>query len=362
MELVLIARGASKALTLRTALMWYCGALRKVLAESKDVVTALEKYTGPGPSDASIGFQNHADKHWRIMSHVVVAVAEMVTWLETIATARYGCERLFVSGARSCAAFVPPGFRDLLGAHRSVAIEHRSVMIAELLRGGWPPSARPRPDEEVHLHPCKVCGQRLTTLWLHRGLCLSCEEKVRSEGSCPYSERCGRTSFCRHERRCFVCEQWSCEQCRILRGDGEDVWQVVQRLSPAAVFLDFDRTLCSTRRGGSPLDGNHTVDPDLASVCASHPFVKVVTRSSRKDDIETFLNSKGVRIAGVRSLKLENFQSKSEVIREELDEMPDSVGLFVDDDIRELTDASLVQLVNEGRLHRVLFVRAGGKE
>ena len=93
------------------------------------------------------------------------------------------------------------------------------------------------------------------------------------------------------------------------------------------------------------MNGNHTVDPDLASVCASHPFVKVVTRSSRKDDIETFLNSKGVRIAGVRSLNLKNYQSKSEVIREELDEMPDSMGLFVDDDIRELTDANLVQLV-----------------
>ena len=60
----------------------------------------------------------------------------------------------------------------------------------------------------------------------------------------------------------------------------------------------------------------------------------------------------------MRNLKLENFQSKSGVIRKELDEMPDSMGLFVDDDIRELTDASLVQLVNKGRLHRILFARA----
>ena len=31
------------------------------------------------------------------------------------------------------------------------------------------------------------------------------------------------------------------------------------------------------------------------------------------------------------------------------------MGLFVDDNIRELTNASLVQLVNEDRLHRAFF-------
>ena len=41
------------------------------------------------------------------------------------------------------------------------------------------------------------------------------------------------------------------------------------------------------------------------------------------------LNSHRVCIAGVCNLKFVNFQSKSEVIREELDAMPDSMGLFV---------------------------------
>ena len=50
------------------------------------------------------------------------------------------------------------------------------------------------------------------------------------------------------------------------------------------------------------------------------------------------------------------------MIREKLDKMPDPRSLFADDNIRELTDAHLVQLVNEDRLHRALFVRAGGKE
>ena len=64
-------------------------------------------------------------------------------------------------------------------------------------------------------------------------------------------------------------------------------------------------------------------------------------------------------IAGVRSLKLEIFQSKSE-LREELDEMPDSMGLSVDDDIRELTDASLMQAGQQGLSASYMFVRAGG--
>ena len=38
------------------------------------------------------------------------------------------------------------------------------------------------------------------------------------------------------------------------------------------------------------------------------------------------------------------------------------MSLFADDNTRELTDARLVLLVNEDRLHRALFVRAGGKE
>ena len=42
---------------------------------------------------------------------------------------------------------------------------------------------------------------------------------------------------------------------------------------------------------------------------------------------------------------------------DKLDGMPDPVDLFVINDIRKMTDASLVQLVNEDRLHRT--VRAG---
>ena len=202
-----------------------------------------------------------------------------------------------MSGARSCAAFVPPSFCDLLGPHKSVALEHRSVMIAELLRGSWPPSARPRPDEAVHPHPCKVCGQRLTTLWLHRGLSLSCEEKVRSEGSCPYSERCGRTSFCRHQRRCFVESSGLVSSVVLFEGTVKMCGRWPSVYHPQRCFSTLTGP-SATRVEKFPLWTETTQwIPDLASVCAGHPFVRVVTRSSRKDDIETFLNSKRVRIA-----------------------------------------------------------------
>merc|ERR1711879_940235 len=113
--------------------------------------------------------------------------------------------------------------------------------------------------------------------WLHRELCFTCESAFRSEGRCPFGDSCGVGSFCLHERRCVVCDQWSCEPCRLLRGDGEDVWQLVAQLQPAVVFLDFDRTLCTTKRGASPLQGNHSVDADLAAVCAGHGCVQIVT-------------------------------------------------------------------------------------
>jgi hypothetical protein len=55
----------------------------------------------------------------------------------------------------------------------------------------------------------------------------------------------------------------ACEQCRLVHGDGEDVAALVHTLQPHAIFLDWDRTLCTTRTGGSPLVGKHALDPDL---------------------------------------------------------------------------------------------------
>eukprot|EP00927_Polykrikos_kofoidii_P059829 TRINITY_DN54952_c0_g1_i1.p1 TRINITY_DN54952_c0_g1~~TRINITY_DN54952_c0_g1_i1.p1 ORF type:complete len:653 (-),score=94.80 TRINITY_DN54952_c0_g1_i1:68-2026(-) len=367
-ELVLIARGASKALAVREALRRYCKALREVVAEASKVVNDLVNLVdsaSTSTSSISAGLLVHCEKHQRLLKGVVAVVPEMLRWLEPIAACRGDSERLFVSGASGAAAFVPSGFRDLLQPYRTVARIHRDSMLAALALGAWPKSARPHPEEETNLVPCSRCGEKYTKLWLHRDLCFTCENALRSEGRCPYRDRCGRRSFCPHDQRCIVCEQWSCEQCHLVRGDGEDVWQIALQLRPALIFLDFDRTLATTKAGASPLVGSHSVDPDLAAVCTGYGHVHIVTQSTRTGDIEKFLAGKGVPVCHVHGLKRGSRQTKAEVILEELSRVPSSGqvgGLFVDDNILELTDPALLPLVEQGKLHRLLFVRAGGKD
>jgi len=360
LERVFIARGASKALNIGTALARYRAALKQVSEEVDQVLAALRGLvdTPPADSTAAAGLNLTAEKHWRTLRGMRDVMQEMMRWLQPIAAARSGDSRIFVSGSRGAAAFVPRGFADLLGPYRSTVAKHRGDMLAEIASTGWPSSTRP--VNEQNLHRCKRCGAEHAKLWLHRQLCFSCEEALRADGCCPYSERCGRRSFCPHGRRCVVCEAWSCEACRLLRGDSEDVWQLVGQLKPAVVFMDFDRTLATTKAGGSPLQGNHSVDPELAAICASHNHVQVVTRSSQKEDIEKFLADKAVPVQCVRSLRREGKRDKAQVILEELSllDPPGGTGLFVDDDIRELTEPALQPAVEAGQLLRFLFVRA----
>eukprot|EP00931_Biecheleriopsis_adriatica_P108516 TRINITY_DN82840_c0_g1_i1.p1 TRINITY_DN82840_c0_g1~~TRINITY_DN82840_c0_g1_i1.p1 ORF type:complete len:694 (+),score=148.12 TRINITY_DN82840_c0_g1_i1:34-2115(+) len=404
-ELVLVARGASKALALRSALLRYIAALRQVTAEAEEVEQQLLVLLGTSealPPDKeeqrelrplngtahSAGLHLHCTRHLLVLKGMVPVLSEMLRWLEPIADMRSDAGRLFVSGSRGAAAFVPRGFPDLLARHRAALASggHREAMLAELAPGGpgWPRSALPKPEEGKRVQPCSNCKACLTRLWLHRGLCLLCETELRCQGRCPYGgERCGSRSFCPHEHRCIVCEQWSCERCRLLRGDGEDVWQLVDQRQPTVVFLDFDRTLCTTKAGASPLQGNHSLDSDLVAVCSCHARVLVVTRSSRSEDIALFLRQHGLNACipghkassnavgdasnlrgnvSVRSVKREGRQSKAEVILEELAATPAATGLFVDDDIKELIDPSLAPLVDKELLLRLLFVRSGGKE
>jgi hypothetical protein len=71
------------------------------------------------------------------------------------------------------------------------------------------------------------------------------------------------------------------QECGFFFGDGEDVQCLVERLSPAAIYLDFDRTLCTTKGGGSPLVGNHSLDPGLASVLSVYADRAVVVTRNR---------------------------------------------------------------------------------
>ena len=92
-----------------------------------------------------------------------------------------------------------------------------------------------------------------------------------------------------------------CFECRLAQGDGEAVAVLCADVSVALAagsdgaggdgagggegggkgggrgaatplaFFDFDRTLCTTKSGGSPLQGKHALDAELAAVAASMP-------------------------------------------------------------------------------------------
>jgi hypothetical protein len=59
---------------------------------------------------------------------------------------------------------------------------------------------------------------------------VACELDERvTRGRCPYRAACG-SPFCPHAARCFVCDAWSCGECRLTRGDGEDVAELAHDL------------------------------------------------------------------------------------------------------------------------------------
>ena len=177
------------------------------------------------------------------------------------------------------------------------------------------------------------------------------------------STRCPPRAFCPHQRKCISCERWSCGECGIVCGDGEEVAAVVEASNAAAVFVDFDRTMCTTKTGSSPMQGRHSVDPELAGLAAAHPCVHVVTRNSHVDDIREFLTREGVP-ASVGVHHVGKGKSKADVIRALLregvtasggdGEPPGVAAVFVDDSIAELLDD---QVAAVPELTRVLFSR-----
>ena len=95
----------------------------------------------------------------------------------------------------------------------------------------------------------RICKASYSPLWVHRGVCRVCEEAECDAGRCPHRQACSPASFCPHLRACLSCTGGSCEECGFLFGDGEDVQCLVERLKPKAIYIDFDRTLCTTKGG-----------------------------------------------------------------------------------------------------------------
>ena len=143
-------------------------------------------------------------------------------------------------------------------------------------------------------------------------------------------------------------------KCRVTRGDGEDTEALCIRVKPDAIFLDWDRTFCTTRGGASPLYGNHSADEALLSLALTHPRLHIITRNPHSDAIKVFMQKHGCVSPSVRSVKREGI-TKAEAILDLL--APGEVGVFADDDPREIFATEMGSLAKEGRLHRVLFVR-----
>eukprot|EP00750_Incisomonas_marina_P008683 INCI15589.1.p1 GENE.INCI15589.1~~INCI15589.1.p1 ORF type:complete len:478 (-),score=75.28 INCI15589.1:24-1457(-) len=180
------------------------------------------------------------------------------------------------------------------------------------------------------------CNGFYNALWIRDGKCYYCEKTSRSAGVCPFqsSPLCkkwyrdhngGKPGFrgldnwlwCNKCCKCVVCEpDAGCLHTRLLRMDGEEVLSLAKAIDAKSgsrlglVCVDFDQTLCSTKCGGVPVLGNHSVDASLLALyrwCQSQtrmqrqdetggngiPFC-VVTRNSNTSAIRAFLKAHGV--------------------------------------------------------------------
>ena len=257
--------------------------------------------------------------------------------------------------------------------------------IEAAVEGEWPP--RTPLMYVTGKTECVRCGGQFGTLWIGNGrCCFRCEEGMRSRLECPVSKRCPSAAFCPHSLRCIACERWSCELCGVVCGDGEDVVATVECTDPHVVFIDFDRTLCTTKSGSSPLRGSHSLDRELWGLVRGGRWdVRVVTRNSHVDDIKTFMRRFAVNEGGdspggdspggdspggdspggdssfdaIPVHHVGKGVSKGAVIRGACDEKASVVGspvraVFVDDSAAELLDAEVACVPG---LTRVLFSR-----
>eukprot|EP00929_Paragymnodinium_shiwhaense_P062012 TRINITY_DN30961_c0_g1_i1.p1 TRINITY_DN30961_c0_g1~~TRINITY_DN30961_c0_g1_i1.p1 ORF type:complete len:565 (+),score=72.67 TRINITY_DN30961_c0_g1_i1:102-1697(+) len=343
-------------------------------AALEDLPRSLQQLVADGKSEDAgtdwlLGGAMLYHKHINLISGCLPLLQELVHWLRRILLLADEDDpgRLFVagdSGVRAAGAppvsFVPEGF----GANTAldevffrVLRKYKPEMRDVLATSGWPEHVTQAPQDHAGSATiaarkmCKVC-QKVSGLWVHRGICCECEEVARTNGRCPFNNNCEARWFCPHERRCFVCDCHSCPVCRIWRGDSDAVLDLVMRQRPARVFLDFDRTLATTRSGGQPFVGKHNVDQELLSLFWKCPGAcAIVTRNPHVAEIRAFLASHGgPEDAVVHSLKRP--RSKAEFILPDL--ASGDTAVFVDDSIAELVDPLIAR---DPRVFRVLFVR-----
>ena len=370
----LVAKGAIKAIWMHSELIRSLVHFEEYLCELRECQNLLEAMpklcdvTAPTTSSLEgetmlqrVSRACRVQKELNLLYGALEALEDSYEWLRRIADVP--TERLFVAGdadlSASTSMFIPSGFKvgDLFARQRAVCDKEFPRMRLVLSEEGWPKhllgrlGAEKRTETNYKETTCRVCERGFSSLWVHRFICIACELDERFEHArCPYRPSCA-SPFCPHANRCFVCDSWSCAECRLIRGDGEDVLALAQDINPDQTYLDWDRTVCTTRSGASPLKGKHAVDPDLLSMIWSRPkgSVHIVTRNSYREDIKTFMARAGLP-DGIPVHTVKKHQSKAEVILEGIE----GTILFVDDSVAEHMDERL----KHSSVFRVLFGRA----
>lgn len=232
------------------------------------------------------------------------ATQNALSGIQAILAAAKNDQHIFLaSDVKSQSDVVPSEFAravtSVIAEGEDALRRFKSAQDEAVLKYGWPPLVHAdstlRFDGEER---CRHCGKGFAHIWVGRGVCFLCEAACRARGICPFRAACGNSSWCDHLRKCALCEMCSCDQCGLLILDGDDVHALAEQPNSeiALVFLDWDRTCCTTKAGQDPLQGRHMLDAGLHSLMLSTPEnVHIVTRNHHSESIAIFLARQGVR-------------------------------------------------------------------
>mmetsp|Transcript_6674 Transcript_6674/g.9575 ORF Transcript_6674/g.9575 Transcript_6674/m.9575 type:complete len:704 (+) Transcript_6674:89-2200(+) len=410
----IVARGGYKALTIVEELENYSSHLSALPSRTKKVLQqymdahndfiTISNRAVPTEGDEGNALSAAVKRVGNIHSlrGLLKASGENAKWVSVLASLSWKENTMFVAGddaanGNNC-MFVPQEFElgNFINASRKLLEEVlMPAMLNAITSESWPPQIGTRRtrvaayDEHSveyakcgrnKLSKCMKCSGYFDAKWIRHTFCIMCERRIRDESvenkclfdGCKLSEE----AFCPHFRRCFVCDSpHSCEECRLYRGDGESAIELVSVLQPRILLLDFDRTLCSTKSGASPLPQNkskskhsrhqHTIDSDLKVAVAAHRTYgssHVITRNSHKRDIEEFLIQHDLKDLASNVHVVPKKMSKGSYIKDNFftgDNSDASSCIFIDDDIRELVRDNWLKSCEQ--VHRLLFVRAFSK-
>lgn len=414
-RLIVICRGADKAIrmvdevfTAQAAIQHICGqmeSLLPLLAYRENILEAnvdkakaeLERIDSESHNEQRkhslekdisnlICKKIHYHRHANLLSGALPHLIELVAWLKKIGTIVETAGEhkvLFLGGDSSADRHTLPAALQapkveidtmaLFMAYRAVEAQYRPQMFNAIRTRGWPSSLQHalaisdiKEDKVADNKHCHVCERTYSCLWVHRGVCCECEDRIRQmENRCPYRVVCKSSWFCAHSRRCLICDSHSCGDCRLVRGDASTVTAVAGDIQPCRIAFDFDRTLASTKSGAPPVVGKHTADVDLISLMWKYPCA-VVTRNQNKDAIRLFLEEQGaptgldICIVGKKESKvghilgMKDGTTGSDGLQSDDDNRTGPI-LFVDDSVQELADPLVAQ---EASIYRILFVRS----